>query len=144
MNATLRTTAGRPMLRIERRIAHAPEKVWRAITEPAHLSQWYPFQATELDLRVGGKIRFDNGQGMTMDAVVTELDPPRLFAFSEQAPAEMQRESRDLVHFELRPDGAGCLLIFTHTFDDRPAAASYASGWQICLDGLELLLDGRP
>jgi uncharacterized protein YndB with AHSA1/START domain len=144
MNETLRTIAGRPVLRMERRLAHPPEKVWRAITEPAHLSQWYPFQAAELDLRVGGKIRFENGQDMVMDAVITELDPPRVFAFSERAPAAMERESTDLVHFELRPDGAGCLLIFTHTFNDRPAAASYASGWHTCLDGLEMLLDGRP
>lgn len=144
MNETLTTTAGRPVLRMERRLAHAPEKVWRAITEPAHLSQWYPFRATELDLRVGGTIHFDDGRGMTMEAVITELDAPRVFAFSERAPAEMQRESTDLVHFELRPDGAGCLLIFTHTFSDRPAAASYASGWHTCLDGLEMLLDGRP
>jgi uncharacterized protein YndB with AHSA1/START domain len=56
----------------------------------------------------------------------------------------MSRESNDLVHFELHPDGQGCLLIFTHTFDDRPAAASYASGWHTCLDGLERLLDDRP
>jgi uncharacterized protein YndB with AHSA1/START domain len=144
MNETLRTIDGRPVLRMERWLAHPPAKVWRAITDPAHLSQWYPFQALELDLRLGGKIRFDDGQGMIMDAVITELDPPRAFAFSERAPAEMERESDDLVHFELRPDGAGCLLIFTHTFDDRPAAASYASGWHTCLDALELLLDGRP
>ncbi|HEU5102379.1 MAG TPA: SRPBCC family protein [Roseiflexaceae bacterium] len=144
MTATLRTIGGRPVLRMERRLAHPPGKIWRALTEPAHLSQWYPFKATELDLRVGGKIRFDNGQGMIMDAVITELDPPRVFAFSERAPAEMERESYDLVHFELRPDGAGCLLIFTHTFDDRPAAGSYASGWHQCLDAMELLLDGRP
>jgi uncharacterized protein YndB with AHSA1/START domain len=144
MNESLRTIDGRPVLRIERRLAHPPQKVWRAITDPAHLSRWYPFQATEIDLRVGGMIRFDDGQGMAMDAVITELDPPRVFAFSEHAPAEMSRESDDLVHFELRRDGAGCLLIFTHTFDDRPAAASYASGWHTCLDALGMVLDDRP
>jgi uncharacterized protein YndB with AHSA1/START domain len=144
MNETLRTINGRPVLRIERQLAHPPQKVWRAITEPAHLSKWYPFRATAIDLRVGGMIRFDDGHGMTMDAVITELDPPRVFAFSEHAPAEMTRESDDLVHFELRPAGAGCLLIFTHTFDDRPAAGSYASGWHLCLDALAMVLDDRP
>ncbi|MGH3977641.1 MAG: SRPBCC family protein [Pseudonocardiaceae bacterium] len=144
MNETLRTVDGRPVLRIERRLAHPPEKVWRALTEPAQLSQWYPFRVSEMDLRTGGKIRFDDGQGTTMGAVITELDPPRVFAFSEHAPAEMVRESDDLVHFELRPEGEGCLLIFTHTFDDRPAAASYATGWHGCLDALDMLLDGRP
>jgi uncharacterized protein YndB with AHSA1/START domain len=144
MNETLHTIAGRPVLRIERRLAHPPEKVWRAITEPAHLSQWYPFAAAAIDLRVGGAIRFDDGQGTTMDATIVELDPPRIFAFSERAPADMSRESNDLVHFELHPDGQGCLLIFTHTFDDRPAAASYASGWHTCLAALDRVLAGQP
>ncbi|WP_020573381.1 SRPBCC family protein [Actinopolymorpha alba] len=143
MNETLRTVDGRPVLRIERRLAHPPEKVWRALTEPAELSQWYPFRAIELDLRVGGTILFDDGQGTTMDAVITELDPPRSFAFSERAPAEMTRESDDIVQFELHPDGGGCLLVFSHTFDDRPAAASYAAGWVGCLDALRMVLDGE-
>ncbi|MEV6315003.1 SRPBCC family protein [Streptomyces sp. NPDC051776] len=144
MNETLTTADGRPVLRIERRLGHPPEKVWRAVTEPEHLSQWYPFRATRLELRLGGKIRFDDGAGTTLDAIVTELDPQRLFAFSTRAPAEMTRESDDLIRFELRPDGTGCLLVFTHIFDDRYAAASYASGWQVCLDALEAVVDERP
>ncbi|MET8679730.1 SRPBCC family protein [Streptomyces sp. NPDC004647] len=144
MKETLTTVEGRPVLRIERRLSHPPEKVWRAITEPEHLSRWYPFTATELDLCLGGRIRFDDGRGTAMDAVVTELDPPRLFAFSTNAPAEMSRESADLVRFELSPEGAGCLLVFTQVFDDRYAAASYASGWQVCLDAMEAVVDGRP
>ncbi|MFF3764092.1 SRPBCC family protein [Streptomyces sp. NPDC001922] len=142
MNETLSTADGRPALRIERRLAHPPGKVWRALTEPEHLSRWYPFTATELDLRLGGLIRFDDGRGTVMDAVITELDPPRRFAFSQHAPEGMTRESDDLVRFELSPDGAGCVLVFTHVFDDRFAAASYASGWQVCLDALSAELDG--
>ncbi|MGP3926431.1 SRPBCC family protein [Streptomyces sp. 8N616] len=145
MNETLTTVDGRPVLRIERRLAHPPDKVWRAITEPEHLSQWYPFRATELELRIGGKIHFDDGAGTTMDAIVTELDPPRLLAFSQHAPPGTTRESDDLVRFELRPEGAaGTLLVFTHIFDDRYGAASYASGWQVCLDALEAVVAERP
>jgi uncharacterized protein YndB with AHSA1/START domain len=143
MNGKLLSLDGRPAVRLERRLDHPPEKVWRALTEADQLSQWYPFRAIEMDLRVGGKIRFDDGEGMTMDAVITEFDPPRCFAFSEHAPAEMVRESDDLVRFELHPQDNGCLLIFTHLFDDRPAAASYVTGWTGCLDALETVLAGR-
>jgi uncharacterized protein YndB with AHSA1/START domain len=143
VSAILYTIDGLPALRFERRLAHPPEKVWRAITEPEHLSRWYPFRVTAMDLRVGGTIHFDDGT-MTMDAVITQLDPPRRFAFSERAPAQLARESEDLVSFELRADGDGCLLIFTHVFHDRPAAASYASGWDFCLDALASTLDGKP
>jgi hypothetical protein len=41
------------------------------------------------------------------------------------------------------PEPGGCLLILSHTFDDRPAAASYASGWQVCIDALDAALAGR-
>lgn len=144
MNETLRTIDGRPVLRIERWLNHPVEKVWRAITEPDQLGQWYPFPAKEMDLRVGGKILFDDDAGTRMEATIIELDPPRVFAFSEHAPEEMFRESDDLVHIELQPHEQSCLLIFTHTFDDRAGAASYATGWNACLDGLEMLLAGKP
>ncbi|MBX6383030.1 MAG: SRPBCC domain-containing protein [Microbispora sp.] len=134
---------GLPSLRMERRLAHPPEKVWPAITEPARLGQWFPFTVTEMDLRVGGKITFDGG-GMTLDAEITELDPPRVFAFLQRAVREMPREGDNLLRFELLPDEGGCLLVFTQVFHDRPAAASYASGWQVCLDALEAVADGRP
>lgn len=144
MTETLRTVQGRPVLRIERRLAHAPEKVWPALTQADQLSQWYPFQTSDFDLQVGGVIHFRDGSGITMDAVITDVEQPQVFAFSNRAPKEMTRESTDLIHFELRQDDLGCLLIFTQIFDDRPAAASYATGWTGCLDGLDALLNGEP
>lgn len=145
MNQTLRTIDGRPVLRMERRLTHPPEKVWRALTEPDQLSQWYPFRAARIELRVGGGISFDDGQGTTFDATITELDAPRVFAFSvadPDVPGGRERDNR--LRFELRPDGNGCRLLFTHVFDDRPAAASYAAGWHACLDALDAVVDGRP
>ena len=138
MDPTLGThDDGRPAVRIERHLKHPPEVVWRAITEPEQLNAWYPIRARSIDLRVGGRIEFEG-----MHAVVTQLDPPKVFAFSEHAPPEMHRESDDLIHFELTPDGPGCRLVFTHVFDDRPAAASYASGWTVCLNALEAVVHG--
>jgi uncharacterized protein YndB with AHSA1/START domain len=144
VNATLRTVDGRVELRMERRLAHPPEKVWRALTEPDHLNRWYPFQATELELRVGGRIAFDDGTGTTVEGVVTELDPPRVFAFTQDASAVLQREGDNHLRFELRPDGDGCLLVFTHTFHDRPHAAANAAGWHACFDALDAVVNGRP
>ena len=57
MTETLRVAEGRSVLRIERRLAHPPAKVWRAVTDPAHLVRWFPFRV-EVDLRIGGEIRF--------------------------------------------------------------------------------------
>nr|MDQ3578604.1 SRPBCC domain-containing protein [Actinomycetota bacterium] len=81
MDATLRTDAGRCVLRLERVFAHPPEKVWRAITEPGHLEHWSPARL-DGQRRAGERITFtfpdsDGGAG-----TITDYDPPRLFAFT--------------------------------------------------------------
>lgn len=72
---TLRNEAGRSVLRMERRLDHPPEKVWRAVTEPARLAEWFPTTVTP-DLRPGGAVGFGFGPA----GAVTDLDPPRLFS----------------------------------------------------------------
>ncbi|GLZ37219.1 SRPBCC family protein [Actinokineospora sp. NBRC 105648] len=135
MDATLHTDAGRHVLRFERALRHPPEKVWRAITEPEHLDHWFP--AALHDKRgVGERITFrfpDGTDGGT--GTITDLDPPRRFAFTWQG---------ETLRFDLRPTDTGCLLVFTHHFDDHAGAASFAAGWQICLGALDDLLDGTP
>jgi uncharacterized protein YndB with AHSA1/START domain len=135
MDVTLQTVGGRSALRFALELAHAPERVWAALTEPAPFSAWYPFPVVESDLRVGGALRFDAGDGTTLDAAITELDPPRAFGF---------READDLLHVALQPADGGCLLTFTHTFDDRAMAPRCAAGWHECLDRLVAVLDQRP
>lgn len=44
------------------------------------------------------------------------------------------------LRFELRPDGQGCVLVFTHTFTDRDQAALAAAGWDRCFARLDALL----
>ena len=42
MNGTYLELDGRPALRFERSIPHSVERVWRAITEPGEMGQWFP------------------------------------------------------------------------------------------------------
>ncbi|GAA3244726.1 SRPBCC family protein [Pseudonocardia petroleophila] len=111
------------MLRMERRLAHPPERVWSALVEADRLATWFPSGAT-IEPRVGGKVVF----GFGGDGVVTDLDPPRLIAFTWET---------DHLRFELSPDGDGSLLLLVHTFDDRAGAASFAAGWDSCLAVLD-------
>jgi uncharacterized protein YndB with AHSA1/START domain len=138
VNETLRTIDGRSVLRIERRLSHPPAKVWRAATEPAQLSRWFPAAVSyDGELAVGVKVGFDDGRGdgSSWDGVVTELDPPHGFGFTWED---------DHIHIELSTEGDGCcLLVLTHTFGDRAGAASFASGWERCLDALDQLVDGQ-
>ncbi len=103
-----------PRLRFERRYDHGVERVWRALTDPAELDNWFP-----------------PGEGLQ----VTESQPPRLLAGYWYG---------DELRFELRPDGDGCVLVFTHAFADRAKAARDAAGWDRCFARFEGLLRGAP
>ena len=139
--AVLRTIGGDPVLRFERRFAHPPEKVWRAVSDPAELAHWFPAEV-RTEPRAGAPVRFafpdeapvpaDGGRGE-----VLEYDPPRVHAFTW---------NQDVLRFELFPDGEGCLLVFTHTIGGgapgRLTAGRDAHGWDVCLAALEDRLSG--
>jgi uncharacterized protein YndB with AHSA1/START domain len=129
-------TTGRPTVRVERRFPHPMEKVWRAVTTPEHLGAWFP-SAVELDLRPGGAMRFPAFDGdAAATGTVEEVDAPRRLAFTWGG---------DRMTFELEPDGDGTRFVLSHTFDDTAGAASFATGWEICLAGLRsVLADDTP
>jgi uncharacterized protein YndB with AHSA1/START domain len=132
VTATLHRIFDRNVLRIERHLKHRPEKVWRAVTDPAELKHWFP-AAVEYELRTDAKMTFTfpGEDSPSSGGVVIEADPPRVFAFDWGG---------ELLRFELTAEESGCLLVFTHTFDDRPKAASFATGWRTCLAALEATL----
>jgi uncharacterized protein YndB with AHSA1/START domain len=140
MHATYRTIDERPTLGFERRIAHPAQAVWQAITEPSELAHWFP-TSVEVDLRSGGAMTFTFPEhtlpdgSSTMHGEVTELDPPRLFAFYW---------GDDHLRFELEPvdGGAACVLRVMVLLDARDKAARDAAGWHVCLDRLERQLSG--
>ncbi|MEV7085953.1 SRPBCC family protein [Streptomyces sp. NPDC093085] len=137
-DATLTTDDGRTALRMEHRLPYPPERVWRALTDPASLGRWFPSEVT-LDLAPGGamEFRFPGAAPGTpvMTGTVTDADEPRHFAFTW---------GTDHLSWTVTPDGEGSLLTLVHTFGDRPGAASFASGWQLCVGALDRLLSGAP
>jgi uncharacterized protein YndB with AHSA1/START domain len=132
---TLHESSGRYALKFERFFPHNPEEVFRVITNPSYFSQWYPFATGDMDLRLGGKIAFDDGEGTTYKATITELEKPYLFGF---------REVDDLINISLREEDKGCRMIFTHTFNDGSWAVNTAAGWHRCLDVLHQIVNGHP
>lgn len=119
-------------LRFTRRLPHSPEKVWRAITQPKELKNWFP-QEIVGEWVVGAPLRFASAYG-DFDGEVLVFDPPKLLEF---------RWGTDTLRFEIAPDQAGVVLTLLDTFDEVGKAARDAAGWHVCLDALELLLDGR-
>ena len=74
------TVDGRPTVRVERRYPHPIDKVWRAVTTPEHLGQWFP-SPVDIDLRPGGSMRFGAfGDSGAATGTVESVDAPRLLA----------------------------------------------------------------
>lgn len=137
MTASLHTDTGRDTLRFERRLRHDVERVWRAVTDPDELREWFP-SAVSYEPRVGAPMEFDFGgeHGLaTMPGEVLEWDPPRVFAFVW---------NEDVLRFELQAAaGGGTELVFTHAFAHEPGKpARDAAGWEACLEAFEALLSG--
>ena len=140
MYGSYETIDGQPALRFERRLAHPVEKVWRAVTEPSELAHWFPAHVTIEEMRVGGRLTFDFlGEDFPPGSgEITELDPPRVFAFDWDG----FEEGVDNLRFELEAGDEVCLLRFTHVFAASDRASRDASGWHVCFDRLEQSLDG--
>ena len=121
-------------LRFERRLAHPPEKVWRALTDSQELAHWFPARI-EGARESGAELRFFFEEGAPGSGRISVFDPPRLLQYSWDG---------DVLRWELRPEGTGCLLVFTTVPGDRANAARDATGWHFCLDNLEAAVDGNP
>ncbi|MEU5694469.1 SRPBCC family protein [Actinosynnema sp. NPDC020468] len=128
MKAELRNVDGEPVLRFERVFPHPPARVWRAVSDPERLRQWFPAAVT-----IDGDAMAFTLPGSTTAGEVLELDPPRVFAF---------RWDTEVLRFEVGPHAEGSLLVFTNVIDNEPAAGRTAAGWDSCLDALAARLDG--
>jgi uncharacterized protein YndB with AHSA1/START domain len=113
-------------LTFERRLAHAQEKVWAAVTEPEHLAVWFP-QEIVGERAAGAALRFVSAGGDGFDGKMLVFDPPSVMELTW---------GTDRLRIEVQPDGDGTLLTLTDTFADLGKAARDAAGWHECLDRL--------
>ena len=119
-----------------RELRHAPEKVWRALTDPANLREWAPFDA-DRGLGAVGPVRLTTvgvPTPQTSETRVTRADEPRLLEY---------RWGGNDIRWELEPFGGGTRLTLWHNID-RGFVSMGAAGWHICLDVLDRLVAGNP
>lgn len=139
MGVSLEKDGRRYTVRFERRLAHPPEKVWRALTERELLKQWFPSEVRGA-WETGAKLTFvfesgaeGGGEASALEGEVLAVEPARLLEF---------RWGESVLRFELLPEAGGCRLIFSDSFDDGSIAARNTAGWEICLTNLESVLEG--
>jgi len=126
-------------LQLRRTLAFPPERIWRALTDPAALAAWFwpeRFDTTvAADVRVGGRYRIDGpGAGMAVSGEYVAVEPPNRLVFTWSWDGEADET---LVSVELTPSEAGTELLLTHArFADDTERDNHAKGWADCLDRL--------
>lgn len=120
-----------------RDLRHGPEKVWAALTDPAQLREWAPFDA-DRDLGQVGPAKLTTVGAPTplvSETRVTRADRPKALELTWGG-AELRWE------LEARADG-GTRLTLWHAIN-RGFIAMGAAGWHVCLDVLDGLLADDP
>jgi len=115
-------------------LRHPPEKVWRALTDPAHLREWAPVDASVNLGSIGTATLTWVGAPSPIETRVTRADAPRVLVYTT-GENEMRWELEDR-------DGRTHLTLWTVI--DRRFISMGAAGWHIAFDVLERLLDGTP
>ena len=109
----------------------APEVVFEVVSDPNHVKQWWPDDATyEAQPGSTGEIVFGDpdGDGAVVALTVVDVQPPRLFSFRWTQPAGEDAVAGNslFVKFDLIPSGGGTLLKMTET-------GFREMGWDIAL-----------
>jgi uncharacterized protein YndB with AHSA1/START domain len=118
-------------------LRHPPEKVWQALTDPAQLREWAPFDADGSLGPMGATVKLTTVGAPTphiTETVVTEAVAPRLLVYNWGGSE---------VRWELEALGVGTRLTLWASIDRRYISMG-AAGWHICFDVLDHLLSGTP
>src|ERR1700733_2538290 len=120
-----------------RELRHPPEKVWQALTDPAQLREWAPFDADGSLGTVGTTVKLTTVKTPTpnvSETIVTRADAPKVL--------EYNWGTQD-IRWQLEAFGGGTRLTLWHSIDRRFISMG-AAGWHICFDVLDGLLGGTP
>src|SRR5262249_39973453 len=120
-----------------RQLRHPPEKVWQALTDPAHLREWAPFEADGSLGTAGTVVKLTTVGGPTpqgSETRVTRADAPRVLEYNWGAQE---------IRWDLEAFSGGTRLTLWHNIDRRYISMG-AAGWHICLDVLDHLASGTP
>jgi uncharacterized protein YndB with AHSA1/START domain len=113
-----------------RELRHSPEKVWQALTDPAHLRAWAPFEV-DGSLATAGTVNLTwVGTGKPLETRVTRAEAPKVLEYND-------------TRWELEASGGGTRLTLWASIDRRFISMG-AAGWHIAFDVLDHLLSGTP
>ena len=113
-----------------RELRHPPERVWKALTDPAHLREWAPFD-TNGSLGAVGTVKLTwLGAPTPIETMVTRADAPHVLEYGD-------------TRWELEAVDGRTRMTLWHKIDRRFISWG-AAGWHIAFDVLDRLLSGTP
>lgn len=120
-----------------RELRAPPERVWAALTDPAKITQWAPFDANRgLATTGSATLVMAGGTGDSSETsaiVVKRADRPSLLEYTW---------GNDLLRWELEPIATGTRLTLRHTVEDAGWLSRITAGWHMCLDVMDHALNG--
>ncbi len=134
--AEVRKEGDKWTLVLVRDLRHPPAKVWLALTDPAHLREWAPFDA-DRNLGTTGPVKLSTAGTPTpqvSESSVKRAEAPRVLEYGWGG---------NEIRWELEPVGDGTRLTLWHNIDRRFVSMG-AAGWHICFDVLDRFLAGQP
>ncbi|CAM3583695.1 SRPBCC family protein [Paenibacillus lupini] len=137
MLATIRREGSGYTVVFERKLRHPKEEVWSYFTDNEKLPKWFSELRVE-DLREGGHLSFNMGDGSYETMRITAYEPLSVLAFTW---------GEDMaVRFELHEnDGICTLQLIESILNPSEHTPKDLAGWHVCLDVIQSLLDnGQP
>ena len=130
-DAKIRKDGEKWTLILVRELRHPPETVWQALTDPAHLREWAPFESDSSLATTGASVNLTwAGMPAPLQTIVRRAEAPTLLEYGD-------------IRWELEAFGGGTRLSLWHSIDRRFISWG-AAGWHISFDVLERLLAGSP
>ena len=143
----------RPPLRIERRFAADPERVFDAWTSVDALRRWWPAgpgwttPVAEVDVQVGGRLRLvmrdTEGAEFGGEGTYVVLDRPRRLAFTWRWDSPELGAADQVVEVTFTGDADGATtVVLTNSGLSAAEAKEHREGWELSFVNLDELLDG--
>ncbi len=120
-----------------RELRHPPQTVWRALTDPAELREWAPFDADGSLATEGATVKLTTVKAPTpnvSETTVTRAIAPKVLEYTWGG---------NDMRWQLDASGSGTRLTLWTSIDRRFIAMG-AAGWHVCFDVLDRRLSGAP
>ncbi|MES1149563.1 MAG: SRPBCC domain-containing protein [Bradyrhizobium guangdongense] len=127
---------------VEREIAHPPEKLWRALTQPHLIEEW--LMKNDFKPQVGHRFNLRGEWCGVLDCEVLTIEPQKTLSYTWNfAHEDAAFDLRSVVTFTLTPTSRGTHLRMEQVGfrpDQKQAFGGAHAGWKQFFDKLDQVL----